>query len=91
VLVSYLELYNEVGYDLLGPGREAAGPGLEALPQVGGWGRRSQQLVACPQAVVQGTACRSKGNSGGRSGGVAQAGSWQESAPRQPGRAPLGG
>jgi hypothetical protein len=37
VSISYLEIYNEVGYDLLNPDREVKG--LEDLPQVRGPGR----------------------------------------------------
>lgn len=53
VHISYLELYNEVGYDLLDPGREEA-QGLDKLPQVGRmacvWeerGRGRQQGCGC--------------------------------------------
>lgn len=35
VLVSYLEIYNEVGYDLLDPAREVAQ--LEDMPQARAW------------------------------------------------------
>lgn len=37
VFISYLEIYNEVGYDLLDPAREVAA--LEDMPQVGGRAR----------------------------------------------------
>jgi hypothetical protein len=59
VHISYLEIYNEVGYDLLDPTREVQA--MEDLPQVGGGGREAGSLTAVqPAASAQPTRCNSR-------------------------------